>query len=293
VEGNPVQIPANLMWLRESEDGAAWLAALPSSIDAVAESWELSIAAPYPDPYASWVAPATRSDGTEVVLKLGFPDRESRYEHAALRQWNGEGAIRLLEQDTARHAMLLERCLPGTPLSDVELDAAMDVMIDLLPRLWTPAAVPFTSLADEAAHWADYLERRWEDGGRPYPRLLLDAAMRVFDELPSSQGEQVLVNQDLHAGNVLRAQREPWLVIDPKPLAGEREFGIAAIVRGRELGHSREQVLHRLDRLCGALDLNWERARAWTLAQTVAWCFDDDGVSAQHIEVARWLHDAA
>jgi streptomycin 6-kinase len=269
------------------------LAALPSWIDAVAQHWELNVAAPYPDPFVSWVAQATRGDGTDVVLKLGFPDRESRYEPAALRQWNGDGAIRLLEHDRDRHAMLLERCLPGTPLSDVDLDAAIDVMIDLLPRLWTPAAEPFTPLADEAAHWAGYLETRWETGGRPYPRLLLDAAMRVLDELPSSQGKQVLVNQDLHAGNVLRAQREPWLVIDPKPLVGEREFGITAIVRGRELGHSREQVLHRLDRLCDALDLDRERARAWTLAQTIAWGLDDDGVSSQHIEVAQWLHDAA
>ena len=49
----------------------------------------------------------------------------------------------------------------------------------------------------------------------------------------------MLVNQDLHADNILSATREPWLVIDPKPLAGEREFGVAAIVRGGELGHSR------------------------------------------------------
>jgi streptomycin 6-kinase len=268
------------------------LAALPSWIDAVAQRWELTVDAPYPDPFASWVAPATRRDGTEVVLKLGFPDRESRYEPAALRQWNGDGAIRLLEHDLDRHAMLLERCLPGTPLSEEDLDPALDVMIDLLPRLWTPAAEPFTSLADEATHWAGYLETQWEAGGRPYPRLLLDAALQVLDELPASQGEQVLVNQDLHAGNVLRAQRETWLLIDPKPLAGEREFGISAIVRGRELGHSREQMLRRLDRLCEALHLDRERARAWTLAQTLAWCFDDEGVSTQHIEVAQWLHDA-
>jgi streptomycin 6-kinase len=287
-----VQIPANLMWLRDSEAGVAWLAALPSWIATVAQRWELSVEAPYPDPYASWVAPATRRDGTEVVLKLGFPDRESRHEWAALRQWNGAGAIRLLDHDTDCHAMLLERCRPGTPLSEVDLDPALDVMIDLLPRLWTPAAEPFMSLADEAAHWAGYLATEWETGGRPYPRLLLDAALHIFEELPSSQGEQVLVNQDLHAGNVLRAQREPWLVIDPKPLAGEREFGITAIVRGRELGHSREQVLHRLDRLCEALDLDRDRARAWALAQTIAWCFDDEGVSAQHIEVAQWLHEA-
>ena len=102
----------------------------------------------------------------------------------------------------------------------------------------------------------------------------------------------MLVNQDLHAGNVLRAQREPWLVIDPKPLAGEREFGVAPVVRGRELGHSRQQVVARLDRLCGDLGLDRERARSWTIAQTLAWSFDGTRVLLGHVDVARWLHEA-
>ena len=68
-------------------------------------------------------------------------------------------------------------------------------------------------------------------------------------ELRDTQGEQVLLHQDLHAENVLAAGREPWLVIDPKPLAGEREFAVAPIVRGTELGHSKRDVLHRLERL--------------------------------------------
>ena len=100
------------------------------------------------------------------------------------------------------------------------------------------------------------------------------------------------MNQDLHAGNVLRAGREPWLVIDPKPLAGEREFGLAPIVRGGELGRSRAQVVSRLDRVCAELGLDRERARAWTLAQTLAWSFAGEAVLPGHVDVARWLHEA-
>ena len=100
------------------------------------------------------------------------------------------------------------------------------------------------------------------------------------------------MNQDMHADNVVRAQREPWLLIDPKPLAGEREFGIAATVRGRELGHGRDAVVHRLDRLTGELHLDRERARGWAMAQTIAWAFDDDEAEPMHVEVARWLWEA-
>jgi streptomycin 6-kinase len=102
----------------------------------------------------------------------------------------------------------------------------------------------------------------------------------------------VLVNQDLHADNVLAAEREPWLLIDPKPLAGEREFGVASIVRGQELGHSRGSVLHRLDRVSAELGLDRERVRLWTMAHTVAWGFDGEPLPG-HIEAAAWLLDTA
>ena len=118
--------------------------------------------------------------------------------------------------------------------------------------------------------------------------MLLDTALDALRTLPASQGEQVLVHQDLHGDNVLRAEREPWLAIGPKPLAGEREFAVAPIVRSSELGHGRRHVEHRLDRLCGELGLDRERARLWSLAQTIAWCFDGE-YSEQHVETARWL----
>jgi streptomycin 6-kinase len=132
--------------------------------------------------------------------------------------------------------------------------------------------------------WAAELEAAWERGTRPYPRRLLDAALAAMRTLAPTPGEQVLLHQDLHAGNVLRATREPWLAIDPKPLVGEREFAVAPIVRGAELGHGRRELGYRLDRLTGELDLDRERARLWSLAQTVAWC-----ASPEHVETATCL----
>ena len=98
----------------------------------------------------------------------------------------------------------------------------------------------------------------------------------------------MLLHQDLHGDNVLRAEREPWLAIDPKPLVGEREFGLAPIVRSFEFGAGRREVRHRLDRLSSELGLNRERARMWCLAQTVAWSISSDYMS-RHIDTATWL----
>lgn len=226
-------------------------------------------------------------------MKVQFPHRESEHEAAALRSWDGEGAIRSLEHDPALWALLLERCRPGTSLAHVPQDEALEVAIGLLPRLWKPAGPPFTSLADEAAGWARSLPADWAATGRPFEHRLVDAALEAIADLSVTQGEQVLVNQDLHADNVLRAEREPWLAIDPKPLAGEREFGIAALVRGAELGGARSDVLHRLDRLTAELGLDRDRARGWCLAQTLAWAVDEDDVVEEHVDVVRWLVDDA
>ena len=187
-----------------------------------------------------------------------------------------------------RHALLLERCLPGTPLSELGQDAALDVLVGLLPRLWKPAPEPFRPLADEAAWWARVPARDVEAARA----TLLDAALGALRELAPTQGEQVLVNQDLHADNVLAAGREPWLVIDPKPLAGEREFAVAPIVRVVRARPSRRDVLHRFDRLTSELGLDRERARGWTIGQTVAWA-SDGSEAPWHVQVARWLMEAA
>ena len=219
---------------------------------------------------------------------MQWPHRESEHEAEALEVWHGDGAVRLLARDDERHALLLERCRPGAPLRD----SALEVFVDLLPRLWKPAGPPFRPLADEVAWWTSTIRAGWERVGKPFEERLLEASISILEELGPTQGEQVLLNQDLHADNVLAAGREPWLVIDPKPLVGEREFAVAPIVRSFELGHSRRAVLERFDRLTCELGLDRERARGWTIGQTIAWSIDSD-FHPTHAETARWLLEAA
>ncbi len=283
--------PTSLEWLRGFDAGRAWLDAVPRLVAGCAQAWDLRLGDPFSNAHVSVVFPATQADGSAAVLKVQFPDRESEFEAAALARWDGDGAIRVLLHDAGRHALLLERCEPGTPLSQLDQDPALDVLVGLLPRLWKPAGAPFRPLADEAAWWADDLDERWERAGRPFERSLVDAAADALATLPASQGEQVLLHQDLHADNVLGARREPWLVIDPKPLVGEREFALAPIIRSFELGHGRGHVEHRLDRLTGDLGLDRERACLWALAQTVAWSIGD--FFEPHVETARWLLEVA
>jgi streptomycin 6-kinase len=241
-------------------------------VDDLLERWQLTLGPVLGSGAGGHAYRVERADGTAAVLKVSVPHRESLQEAEALARWDGDGAIRLLEREDAGGAMLVELCEPGTPLSQLETGRAMDVIVDLLPRLWV-GADGFHTLVDEVEHWAGGDELKGE-------RLALAR------ELAATQGELVLCNQDLHGDNVLAAQREPWLLIDPKPLAAEREFQAAPIVRSPELGHSRRQALYRLDRLCGDLGLDRERARLWTIVHTTAW---SEGGIPSHLDTIDWL----
>jgi streptomycin 6-kinase len=268
--------------------------ALQARALASAEAWGVRLGRPYTDATAGRAWRARTADGDPAVLKVSTSYREMTHQAEALRLLDGRGTVRLLAADPTGTVTLLERCEPGDPLSSRPPAEAVDVLVDLLPRTWVRADGPFTTLDDEATWWRGRLQRHWESTGRAYPRRLLDAALETLDALIGTQGEQVLVNQDLHGDNVLAARREPWLVIDPIPLRGERAFAVAPVVRSRELGHSARDVRYRLDRLVGDLGLDRDRALGWSLAQTVAWAAVEDGdVLAGHVDVAGWLLDVS
>jgi streptomycin 6-kinase len=233
--------------------------------------------------------PVMAADGGAAVLKIQFPDRESEHEASALAAWDGAGAVRLVAHDPQRRALLIERCVPGTPLSARGSTEALTVLIDLVRRLAIAAPSKVGMLGAEAARWRTNLLSSWEAAGRPFEERLIAAAIEVFDDARFRPGDAVLLHQDLHGNNVLRAEREPWLVIDPKPLAGDPAFQAAPIVRSAELGTAQADVRYRLDRLSDELGFDQERARRWTLAQTLAWSFENGRVLDWHLQVARWL----
>jgi hypothetical protein len=268
-----MRIPSALAetWSHES----AWLAELPQLVAACVAQWSLELEEPIDTPH-SLVVPASN-----VVLKLNAPSHdEAEHEADALAAWNGAGAVRLVARDDDRRALLIERCRPGTHLWDAEEDE-IEVMSGLVPRLQVEleGAGSFRRLADEADRWAVDVPRRYAEAGVPFERPLLELALDVYRTVDRSASW--LVNQDLHGGNVLRAEREPWLVIDPKPLVGERELEASGPLRNTD------DVTRWLDALAG-LGLDRERARGWGVAHNLAWAWDERrGWNAEHVEEAR------
>ena len=244
---------------------SAWLEALPQVVSELTRRWSLRVGAPLPAAHA-WVAPAERADGSPAVLKLGLPHFEAQHEADGLRAWNGAGMVRLLECDRAHQALLLERLSPGTPLSErppVEQDA---VLARLLLRLWQAPvpAQPFRPLAEMAERWCNEAVARrsgWADPG------LTNEGLRLFEDLSRNAPSAVLLATDLHAGNVLAAQREPWLAIDPKPFVGDAAYDATQHLlfdaRARLLADPDPALLGFAD----LLELSHERVRLWTFAR--------------------------
>ncbi|MBM2823118.1 MAG: aminoglycoside/hydroxyurea antibiotic resistance kinase [Thermoleophilia bacterium] len=291
-----MRVPAGLDWWRDVSGGAEWLASLPSIVEACAELWTLRVGAPFTGGNVSLVVQVECEDGTPAVLKVNFPDEESEREPDALRLWDGRGAVRLLAYDEGRRALLVERCEPGSQLWAVEDDGeAMHIAARVLAMLWRqpPDDHGFVSLADGAARWSVELLGDWEGLGRPFERGLLDEALTACLELGRDQGELVVLHQDFHGGNVLTAQREPWLAIDPKPLVGEREFDAASLLRDRRwlLGQPDDgaRIRRRLDLLSAELNLDRERMRRWGIAHALAWGVSETKVEDDMIECARLL----
>ena len=249
--------------------GRAWLESLPDLLGSVTRAWQLDVEAPYELSF-NWVAPVRRADGSAAVLKLGVPSSAHLSDEAeALRCFGGLGAVRLLERDADRGATLLEHAAPGTMLRDLVPaydDEATAVVVDLMRRLHVPAPddarLPEVSVHRESfvAHLRDV-----PCGTPPVP--MVEQALTLFDELCASSTERVVVHGDLHHDNVLRAEREPWLAIDPHGAVGDPGIEIAPVLYNPDPWRRDDDLLAlvpaRLRRLADGLGMSYERAAAW------------------------------
>jgi streptomycin 6-kinase len=250
---------------------AAWLDRLPDTLRSLEVRWSLTLGTPFvaiEDVSCAWVAPARLADGSCAVLKVPLPHMEGEHELEGLRFWNGDATVRVLLADDQTGAMLLERCEPGTPLRTLP-EADQDVVIaGLLRRLWRspPASHPFRPLSVLMEFWSKETLRaadQWPDAG------LVREGLRLFQELPRTAPVEVLLATDLHAGNVLRAAREPWLVIDPKPFVGDPAYDATQHLFNCE-ARLRADPDGLICRVADLLEVDRERVRLWTFARTAA-----------------------
>ncbi|MGW8635641.1 aminoglycoside phosphotransferase family protein [Streptomyces sp. NPDC055793] len=275
------------------EAGRAFIDGLPELAASFLRRWELRLDGPSMHGWAALVLPVVRSDGVPAVLKLQIADEESEGEPVALRVWNGDGAVRLLDHDPATGTMLLERLDADRMLSHVEDSrAAVLVIARLLAHLTSAPAPPGMRRLGDIAR--AMLERTpGALGAIPDPadrRLVADCAA-ALREVADEPGDRLL-HWDLHFENVLASARAPWLAIDPKPLAGDPGFDLLPALDNR---YDPAETRWRFDAMTDVLGLDRQRARAWSLArvlQNSLWNVEDgDPLEAEQLEIGRLLRD--
>ena len=269
------------------DEGAAWLRRLPDRLVEYSRRWDLVVGPPLEPLSYNYVAPATRRDGAEAVLKVGVPRDEVRTEIAALQIYAGRGAVRLLEADADSCAMLLERLRPGRMLSTLGDDDRMtEIAAEVVRRLWQPAAPGhvFPQLADWFDGFAD-LRRAFGGATGPLDARLVAEAEGLSRDLLASTAEPVLLHGDFHHYNVLSADREPWLAIDPKGRVGDPAYDTStlfynALPEGLDDAELGRFLTRRVEVLAGALGIDRARILGWGVAQAMLsawWSYDDHG----------------
>jgi streptomycin 6-kinase len=271
---------------REGAAGVAFVAALPSLLESYVDSWDLAPCGPAMHGYVGMVVPVRRSDGTPAALKVSWRDRWTAYEADSLRVWAGAGAALLLESDVRPElnamALLLEWLDPARSLEQhPDVDRATVLCATAAGRLAVPAPEAFPTVAEnEAARWVTELPELWERLGRPLPRRAVEVAVESCREFATDR-TRTLLHGDLHYANILAGEREPWLAIDPKGIAGEAAYESITVLwnRTEELGDG--GVGRRLAIWSEAAGVDPDRARRWAQARAVddvLWQYEYDMV---------------
>jgi streptomycin 6-kinase len=268
------------------DHGSGWLQSLPQTVDDCARAWGFRLRPPQRESIASFVVPVQIPDGSTAILKCGLPENpEFGSEAHALRCFDGRGAVRLLEVDFNRGAMLIEHASPGQPLTLLEDDdQATRMAAVLMQRLWRP--VPECDAFPTLADWHKgfgRLRQRFNGGTGPLSSDLVDRAEKLYTELIDSTETPMLLHGDLHHDNIVSARREAWLALDPKGVIGDPVFETVALLHNpisvvNAHPDAKSMLQRRINILADVLGFRRQRIRDWALAQGMLsawWCIED------------------
>jgi streptomycin 6-kinase len=266
-------MPQNLVKRGEMRGRSAWLATLPSRVRELRQEWSLVVSEPYqPGGQTAWVAPVVDQSGVKLVLKVAWRHPEADHEAAGLREWDGDGTVRLhaVKEFDDTIALLIERCEPGTPLASRPESEQDDVIAGLLHRLWRepPPGHRFRSLQCMCDEWAEESEQKPSSVRASLDPGLAREGITLFRTLPATAEREVLLCTDLHAENVLAAGREPWLVIDPKPYVGDPTYDPLQHMLNCE-ERLRADPRRLVLRMADLLELDPDRLLLWLFARCV------------------------
>ncbi|HEY0475330.1 MAG TPA: aminoglycoside phosphotransferase family protein [Kribbella sp.] len=276
-------VPAEFRAGLETQYGGlarSWVDGLPELLESVCRNWSLVLVDVVPRHGYLSVVWQVKQAAQSYALKLTVPSESFRLETAALRAWDGRAMVRLVEHEVERGAALLQWLDPSTSLEDVPLDVAVAVagqMLTVVPKIDGRAAAGFSDARVEVEQSRKTWPHRNASLGSPFSAAMLHAAEAAVmsTKNPLAAEQPTLVNHDLHYANVIRDWNGNWVCVDPKPLIGPPEYGLAPLIWRRYSGPG--DSLDRVKRLCDIAELDQQLALNWLLVRTVdyaLWALD-------------------
>ena len=213
-------------------EGVSWVRRIPSMLEQLESDWRLTLGSPFSLLTYNYVISATNERGEEVILKLGFPGAELMREIQCLKLFQGRTSVLLLKSNPHIGALLMERAVPGRNLVEEDDEVAIDALYSVIGGLHVnpPGESDFPTVEDWRRGFIRY-RKRFEGKSSLIPRGVVEHAETLYKNLTQSSEEQFLLHGDLHHGNILSAEREPWLAIDPQGVIGERAYELGAFLR--------------------------------------------------------------
>ncbi|MQY21791.1 aminoglycoside phosphotransferase family protein [Nocardia macrotermitis] len=267
-----IEVPEEFVRIKsenEGERGRGWVATLPGLVDELLEKWACVPAGAVMYGQVGIVVPVRRRDGSDAVIKVSFPHPVNVYDPDAYAAWGGNGATRLFARDDEKFAMLLEQASQRTLATVTDHEQALAIQGRLTRRLSVPAPPGLPRLSDRTALWQHEILTTAQSFGNPIPTDVLESVITTLRELGPDQPD-LLVHGDLHDANILAADREPWLAIDPKTWVGDPAHDALNVIRSpRYLAeltspNLRAPILHHLHIYCDAAELDFNHTRRWT-----------------------------
>lgn len=272
-----IEVPEAFAHKKIAAEGAAgrdWIDALPALVTDLLRRWRCHPDGPVMHGEVGLVVPVRRTGLPPSVIKVSFPHPGNAHEPEAFAAWAGRGAVRLYDRDDSRFAMLLERAPHATLATVTDDAAAIAVQGGLSRRLAVPAPPGLRALSDHVAGWSAEILDTAAAFGDPLPTPVIDAALATLDDAVGDRSA-LMLHGDLHDANILGADREDWLVVDPKGLAGDPAFDALNVVRSPRFGplltspDSGPGIRRLLDIYCAAAGIEFERAARWVQAGAV------------------------
>ncbi|MBO8157744.1 MAG: hydrogenase expression protein HypB [Bacillaceae bacterium] len=277
----PEQFVQNIKHVHKAK-GKKWLNRLPDLISECADRWDLHIH-PHFDLSYSYVSPAMTRNQREVVIKLGIPDEEFNNSLEALKLFDGNGVVQLIDAVPEKGMLLMERITPGTMLALQKDDKqATRIATQVMKKIWKPAplkcCLPTTLKREESLAT---LINEYPEGIGPIQLKTLEEALDIFKYMNQQMETRYLLHGDLHHYNILKASGESWVAIDPKGLIGEREYDVIQFLLNKlPEGEVASAIQNRMEIFADELNLNFQKIALWGYAHSVlatAWTVQDDG----------------